>query len=211
MIKTIIFDLGGVIVTINQEEAIRRFRALGISNIEDYLDCYTQGGIFGQLEEGLISAEDFRREISKLCGREVSFDECKHAWLGYRADVPERNLEALRHLRAQGYRVCLLSNTNPYMMSWAESPEFDGHGHSINDYFDALYKSYELGVMKPSELFFQKVLLAEKVLPSECIFIDDGTRNVAAASELGIPTILAENGKDWTETLFAQLTKINLS
>ena len=120
MIKNIIFDFGGVVVTISHDEALRRFTQLGLPDAEKWLDPYTQTGIFGELEEGLISAEDFRTELSRLCGRELSFEECKHAWLGYRADVPRRNLEVLKQLRKEGYRLILLSNTNPYMMSWAE-------------------------------------------------------------------------------------------
>ena len=95
MIRNIIFDFGGVVVTLSHPEALRRFKALGLPDADKWLDPYTQGGIFGELEEGKITAEEFRKELSILCGRELSYDECRHAWLGYREDVPERNLEAL--------------------------------------------------------------------------------------------------------------------
>lgn len=52
MIKNIVFDLGGVIMTIDQSEAVRRFRSLGLEDAEKRLDPYTQSGIFGDLEEG---------------------------------------------------------------------------------------------------------------------------------------------------------------
>ena len=205
MIKNIIFDFGGVVVTISHDEALRRFTQLGLPDAEKWLDPYTQTGIFGELEEGLITAEDFRKELSRLCGRELSFEECKHAWLGYRADVPRRNLEVLKQLRKEGYRLILLSNTNPYMMSWAESGDFDGEGHSIHDYFDATYLSFQLKVMKPNPLFFSKVLMAEQVSPPECLFLDDGPRNVAAASQMGIRTFRPDNGADWTHEIYDYL------
>ena len=66
MIKNIVFDLGGVIMTIDQSEAVRRFKALGLEDAEARLDPYTQSGIFGELEEGKITAEDFRRELGAL-------------------------------------------------------------------------------------------------------------------------------------------------
>ena len=96
MIHTIIFDFGGVIVTINHQEALKRFKALGLPDAEKWLDPYTQSGIFGKLEQGEISAEDFRHELSKLCNRELSYDECKYAWLGYRDEVPKSNLDVLK-------------------------------------------------------------------------------------------------------------------
>lgn len=206
MIKNIIFDLGGVIMTIDQNEALRRFSLLGLKDAERWLDPYTQSGIFGDVEEGKITAEDFKRELSRIIGRDLTFEECKYAWLGYRKEVPQRNLKALRQLRNEGYRLVLLSNTNPFIMSWGLSGEFDGQGHSLYDYFDSLYLSYKLGVMKPSPMFFQKVLDGEKIEPSESLFIDDGPRNVAAAASLGLHTFCPKNGEDWTETLF-ELTK----
>ena len=205
MIKNIIFDFGGVVITIDQPEALRRFKALGLLDAEEILDPYTQGGFFGDLEEGKITAEDFRRKLSGLCGRELTFEECRHAWLGYRGDLPRRNLEALRRLRREGHRLILLSNTNPFMMSWAESTAFDGEGHSVHDYFDATYMSFKLGVMKPDEQFFRKVLMSERVLPGECLFLDDGPRNVATASQMGIRTFLTENGADWTHEIYDYL------
>ena len=207
MIKNIIFDLGGVIITLDQPEAIRRFKALGLANAEQQLNAYTQGGIFGELEEGKISAETFRQELSRQVGHELTYDECRHAWLGYAREVPQRNLDVLRKLRSEGYRLILLSNTNPYMMSWVRSPEFDGHGHSIDDYMDAVYCSYLLGVMKPSEEFFHQVLMRERIMASETLFLDDGSRNVAVASQMGIRTFRPENGEDWTSEIYEYINK----
>lgn len=201
VIKNIVFDLGGVIMTLDPVEALRRFKALGLSDAERYLDSYTQSGIFGNLEEGKITAEDFRSKLSSLTGHELTFDECKHAWLGYRKDVPQRNLDLLKELRAKGYRLILLSNTNPFMMDWALSSEFDGKGSSLNDYFDALYLSYRLGIMKPAPDFFRQVLDNENILPEETLFVDDGPRNVEAAGKLGVITMCPDNGSDWTGEL----------
>ncbi len=201
VIKNIVFDLGGVIMTLDPAEALRRFKALGLSDAERYLDSYTQSGIFGNLEEGKITAEDFRSKLSSLTGHELTFDECRHAWLGYRKDVPQRNLDLLKELRAKGYRLILLSNTNPFMMDWALSSEFDGKGSSLNDYFDALYLSYRLGIMKPAPDFFRQVLDNENILPEETLFVDDGPRNVEAAGKLGIITMCPDNGSDWTGEL----------
>ncbi len=210
MIRTIIFDLGGVIITLDQPQAVRRFVEIGLKDAEKRLDPYTQSGMFGDLECGRISAEEFRQEFSRLAGKEVTYEECRCGWLGYAKEVPRRNLEALRRLREEGYRLVLLSNTNPYMMSWVNSPDFDGNGHSIEDYMDACYLSYQLGCMKPDERFFRKVIQAEQTPPSEMLFLDDGPRNIEAAEKLGIHTICPKNGEDWTGNLFETLGKLKI-
>jgi len=202
MIKTIAFDLGGVIITIDQSQAIQRFKEIGAVEVEKYLDPYTQTGIFGDLEHGLISAEDFRKELGRLMGKEFTAEQCAYAWQGYAKEVPQRNLDTVTRLRQQGYRVVLLSNTNSYMMEWAMSPAFDGKGHALKDYFDHCYLSYQLKMMKPSEEIFREVLRQEQAFPHEVLFVDDGPRNVASASQIGFRTFCPVNGSDWTEEIY---------
>ena len=132
MIKNIIFDFGGVIVTIDQQQAVRRFEEIGLKNAAECLDPYTQSGIFGDLEEGKITAEEFRVQLSDMAGKELTFDACKYAWTGYCKELPKRNLQALRELKAKSYRLILLSNTNPFMMDWADSEYFDGMGNPVS-------------------------------------------------------------------------------
>lgn len=208
-IKNIIFDLGGVILTLQPEVGIARFVELGVKDAEKLMDSYTQTGIFGDLECGRITAEDFRQSVSRFVGREVSWEQCRHAWVGYAKDLPARNLQTLRQLRQEGYRLILLSNTNPYMMSWVNSPDFDGQGHGLPDYMDACYLSYNLGVMKPDPNFFKKVLEAERIQPDETLFLDDGPRNVAAAKALGIHTMQPVNGENWTKDIYQVLSELN--
>lgn len=196
-------------MTICQEEAIKRFKSIGLKNVENYLNPYTQTDIFGDIEEGKISAEQFRAKLSELIGKEVTYEECKFAWLGYRQDVPLRNLDILRKLKVQGYKLILLSNTNPFMMSWGLSGEFDGNGNSLESYFDSLYLSYKLGVMKPNKKIFQYIIDNEKIQPGESLFIDDGERNINAARLLGFKTLCPINGEDWTKELIELLKNNN--
>ena len=205
MIKTIVFDLGGVVITLDQPQAVHRFEQLGLKDAAQHLDAYTQQGIFGDLEGGRIDAETFRCELSTLVGREVTTEECCYAWQGYAKEVPQRNLDALVRLHREGYRLLLLSNTNPYMMEWVDSPRFDGHGHAVGHYFDRLYLSYQMGLLKPDETIFRKMLIEEQTSPSDCLFLDDGPRNVAAASQVGFRTFCPQNGADWTKDIYDYL------
>ena len=205
MIKTIVFDLGGVIFAQNYEKAVSHFEEIGVSNARQLLDPFAQAGFFGDLESGRITADEYRRELSKLAGRELTDEDCKYAWTGYVDHLPQRNLEALRRLHREGFRLVLLSNTNPFMMMWAMSSEFDGMGHSLRDYFDACYLSYECRMMKPDTTIFRLMLDREGIRPYETIFIDDSERNVEAALSLGIQTICPKDNADWTTDLFQEL------
>jgi putative hydrolase of the HAD superfamily len=41
-IKNIVFDLGGVVIGINEPATVKRFKEAGISNIEELIDPYRQ-------------------------------------------------------------------------------------------------------------------------------------------------------------------------
>ena len=197
-ITNVVFDFGGVIAPADLSVVVNRFKALGFTNIEHYLNLVRQEGFFGDFETGLIDKEQFRERVSKEVGREVTMDECRNAYMGFFFGVPERNLSLMRRLRSEGYRLSLLSNTNPFIIEWAQSKGFDGHGHSLDEYLDSFYLSYEMKVMKPDERIFRMMLEAENVAPEHVLYIDDGPKNVEAARQVGLNVVQATNGEDWT-------------
>lgn len=206
MIKNLIFDFGGVLTTINTNQAIERFKALGLKDAENYLNSYKQTGIFYQLENGDICAEAFIAELSKLCNRHISYDEALNAWMGFIVNVQNDLLEYLQTLRGR-YRLGVLSNTNPFLQGWARSSNFTKVGKSLDDYFDELYLSYLMKCSKPGKDIYLKMLKDGKMLPEETLFVDDGAKNVEAAEALGIKTLKAINGVDWRNELEDILNK----
>lgn len=204
-IQVVAFDLGGVIFRLDKMNAVRRFHEIGVADVERWLDDYEQKGLFGDLESGNITAEQYREQLSQLTGKELTMDQLEYAWTGYAVEMYQRNFDALLQLRQQGMRVVLLSNTNPFMMRWARSERFDGHGHSLDHYFDHLYLSYEMRLMKPSAQIFQAMLDSEGVAPQHMLFVDDSQRNCDAAAALGIKTINPVNGSDWRGDVFAAI------
>ncbi|MBM6992689.1 MAG: HAD family phosphatase [Prevotella sp.] len=207
MIKTVAFDLGGVIMTIDNDEPKRRLKEIGATDADKLLDPYVQSGYFGDLENGKISEEDFRKKLSEHVGRELTWKECQYVWTGYAKQVPHYSIEALQQIREMGYRIILASNTNGFMQAWADSEDFSGDGHALSYYFDRMYRSYEMGEMKPDGRFFRYILSHEQTLPEEILFVDDSSRNCAAASELGFRTYCPENGSDWSAAVIETLLK----
>jgi putative hydrolase of the HAD superfamily len=204
MIKNLVFDFGGVLTTIDTSQAIARFRQLGLQDPEQYLNAYKQTGIFFQLENGDIDASAFIGELGRLCGRSISYDEALHAWMGFIIRVETELMEYLQTLRGD-YRLCVLSNTNPFLQGWARSSAFTDCGKSLDDYFDELYLSYLMGCSKPAGTIYRKMLAQGNMKPEETLFVDDGARNIEAAAALGIKTLKAVNGQDWRSDLEAVL------
>ena len=171
---------------------------------------YGQTGIFLQCENGELDALQFRYELGQLAqqltGRfgdaepVFSFEECEWAWRGYVTDVHLDRLQNLLELKQQ-YNVLLLSNTNPFMMHWADSQAFSGDGHPISYYFHRTYYSFLMHDYKPSATIFQKVLTDAGIRPEESLFLDDGPANVEAARQLGINGLVVPKNEDWMPKL----------
>lgn len=203
-IKNIVFDLGGVILTLDRDEAVRRFVEIGLDQAEDLLDPYHQKGIFLALEEGKLSSEDFYQVFRQVAGKPISNDAIDYGWLGFIKEVPEYKLDLLESLR-KDYRIYLLSNTNPIIMGWANGPLFSCRKKPLVQYFDKMYLSYKIGFTKPDPRIYQYLLQDSGIVPQETLFIDDGMANIEAGKSLGMITYQPENGEDFSEVIIKML------
>ncbi|MDH6304572.1 FMN phosphatase YigB (HAD superfamily) [Parabacteroides sp. PF5-5] len=196
-IKNVVFDLGGVIIDLDSQEPIRRFKEIGVKDADELLDAYEQKGIFLEIEDGKISVEEFCEKLRAHAGKDLTFEQIAWAWLGFVVDVPQYKLDFITQLREK-YKVYLLSNTNPIIQEqWARTNKFSEAGRPINDYFDKMYTSYEVGVTKPSSRIFEYMIKDSGMLPSETLFVDDGAKNIEVGKSLGMYTYQPLNGEDW--------------
>lgn len=206
MIKTIVFDLGGVLIHLNREEALRRFAALGVPEIEKMLDPYLQSGYFLQVEDGSMTKDEFRTALSSLAGKSLTHEEISHAYMGFLQEVAAYKFDYIDELRKH-YVIHILSNTNPYVMEFAESSEFLPNGRPLSSYCGQKFASCEMGMVKPDRRIFELMVERTGMKPSETLFIDDGPANVAMAKELGFITYCPANGEDWRNTIDEILAK----
>jgi len=195
-VKNIVFDLGGVVITLDYDEALRRFKEIGLTNAEKVLDPYHQKGIFLDLEEGKLSQREYYDALRKEAGKDIPDERIEYAWMGFMKEVPQSKLALLERLKEK-YKLYLLSNTNPVIMSWAFSKAFTPQGKSIDKYFDRLYLSYKIGCTKPSPKIYEYMFRDSGMKAEETLFIDDGAANIEIGTRLGMKTYHAKNGEDF--------------
>jgi len=148
------------------------------------------------LEEGRLTSEEFYDAIRQLAGKYISNEKIDYGWLGFIADTPAYKLEMLEELK-KSYNLYLLSNTNPVIMSWALSPQFSEKGKSLDQYFDKLYLSYQIGITKPHLQIYNYMIENSGIIPSETLFIDDGAANIEVGKALGMHVFQPKNGEDF--------------
>ena len=82
--KALIFDMGGVLIDLDMDACRNAFRdELGFAEIDQILDPCHQKGIIGDMEEGLVEADDFRDYVIAGSNPGVTYDDVDHAYTGF--------------------------------------------------------------------------------------------------------------------------------
>lgn len=194
MIKHIIFDLGGVILNLNQDFTIRAFTRLGL----DLAEINKQSDIFIRYETGSVSDNDFRITLNSYLPVPIADNLFDNAWNKMLLDLPRERFDILDNLRSS-YNLYLLSNTNNIHITEFYAYLKNYHsGINFNVFFKKIYFSHVMGLRKPDKVCYQKVLTDNYLLPEETVFIDDSLLNIQGAASIGLKTILVNKPIDTT-------------
>lgn len=129
------------------------------------------------IEEGTLPEAEFERELALLLG---VVPEGLIGRLLAALGPDERMIAAVRALRRAGVPTALVSN------SWGvEIYPAD----LLAELFDATVISGTVGVRKPSREIYLHATRALGLDPADCVFVDDLTRNLGPAAELGMATV----------------------
>lgn len=189
MIKNIIFDLGGVVINLQRTKAVEALKKLGIKDAYSLLGVYSQKGPFLKLETGEISSSEFYDTLLPECKEGTSCSQLRDAFEEFLVDIPEERLEMLEKLKEKGYKIYVLSNTNPIMYNHWIDREFKKEGKSINDYFDGIVTSFQEGMCKPDPKIFSNLVKRYSLNPEETLMLDDSEKNILAAKSIGLNAI----------------------
>lgn len=194
-IKAIIFDMGGVIVDLDIEDCKRAFKEyLGYYKIDEIIDPCHQKGIYGDLEEGKLTGEEFRSIVLQDSDPGALAENVDKAMWHILTGIQPYKVDMLKRL-AHSYDLYLLSNNNPVCLPRAKAI-FEEAGIPLDSLFKKCFYSFEMKALKPSEAFY-KAVVDEIGLPAEqMFFIDDSQKNVDGAVAAGLPAVYYEPGTD---------------
>jgi len=184
-IQNVIFDLGGVVVDLDRDRAVRALNELGLKDADNMLGLYGQQEPFYGLETGERSTDEFFDLLRSRMNPGVTDKQITDAFNEFLIGIPVKRLEMLRRMRLAGYRTFVLSNTNPVMFHTWLDRAFRQEGATINDYFDGVVVSFEELMCKPNIAIFQTLMRRYGLKPSETLMLDDSEKNCQAAAEAG--------------------------
>lgn len=182
VIKTVIFDLGQVIVPFDLARGYAALQPYCPYPAEDIPRRLAQTDLVYRFEAGQMSPEAFVEQFSRLLGLRVGYDTFRQLWSAIflpETIVPESMLAGI----GERYRLLLLSNTNA--IHW----EMILRNYAAMRHFDDYVLSYEVGAMKPSPAIYEAAIARAGCRPEECFFTDDIPEYVEAARAFGIDAV----------------------
>ncbi len=202
-LKSIIFDLGGVLLDIDYEATIKAFAALGIPNFETHFSQMKQSNFFDDWETGKLNRAEWLQKMQAACGPEVPPEKIVEAWNAMLGSFPIRRLQLLQQLRSQ-YNLYLLSNTNEVHEEAFNKILYDQCGEpAIAAFFDKVYYSHRIGMRKPDDGPFLKILSENGLSAGETLFIDDSPQHIETARLLGLQTRWLQKGETIERDVFS--------
>lgn len=207
-VRNIIFDLGGVVIDLDRSRAVHALEALGLEDAFSLLGEYGQKGAFYGLETGELPEAAFYDTIMAGCIPGTTALQVARAFEQFLVELPVERLKSIRELREDGYRVFVLSNTNPVMYNGWIGEKFRQEGKTVNDYFDGIVVSFQERTCKPDPVIFRNLIERYRLNPAETLMLDDSAANCEAARSVGLQaTVITKDGADSFSSVVARLQK----
>ena len=197
MIKTVIFDLGKVIIPFDFSRgyrAMERFCGYPAAEIPKRIGATD---LVHRYETGLVESREFVDELSKLLDLRATYDEFCELWSC--VFLPETLIpESLVAGISARYRTLVLSNTNAIHF------EMVRRQYPILRHFHDMVLSYEVKAMKPTPAIYQTAIARAQCRPEECFFTDDIAAYVDGARREGIDAVQFQSCEQLQKELAAR-------
>jgi putative hydrolase of the HAD superfamily len=177
--RSLIFDLGGVILALDFQRAYRRMSELCGIPPQDLPTHIGATGLVPRFECGQIATEDFIQQLSGAFHGKITHAQFIDIWGSIFEPatlIPESLIVSLK----RNYRLLLLSNTNALHFAMIEQR------YPMLRHFDAQVLSFRIGASKPDPKIYEAAIAAAQCEPSQCFFIDDSLPYVEGARAAGI-------------------------
>ena len=187
-IKNIIFDLGGVVLDIDESIVYKKLEKMGI-NVSELSRSKAFMDLLSKFETGIYTAPTFRKKCKELLGiKRMTDQKFDGIWCAMLLDIPRERIEALEQIRKH-YKIFLMSNSNEIHYDlYVRDLQLRFGYNEFDELFNKSYFSFDIHLEKPDPRFFELILDHEGLHPEETLFIDDTEANIKVAKSLGLRT-----------------------
>ena len=196
MIKSVIFDLGGVYFTNGTKLAIEKISKkynLKVESVEQSLEVDTELGT--SYRQGEITAEGYWNKVKKFLGIEANNSDLNRMWVeSY--ELIKSTVVIIKRLKDKGIKLYFLSDNVKERVEYTQK-KFN----FLKDFTDGIF-SYEVHTTKGEGLDIFKLALAKTGdNPEEVIYVDDKQKYAESAKKLGMIAICFKSPEQLDEEL----------
>jgi HAD superfamily hydrolase (TIGR01509 family) len=200
-VKTIVFDLGKVLVDFDYSIAGRKLAARASMAAAELGQFLIHVPLIIRYETGLITSEEFYQEVRAASGYLGDMEEFAALFADIFTPI-EPMIQLQTQLRRHGYPTFIFSNTNELAVRFIRKnlPFFNN--------FDGYILSYEHRSMKPDARLYEVVEEQSGSRGAEILYLDDRPENVDAGAQRGWQVILQQSA-DKTRAKINELGLLN--
>ena len=148
MIRTVISDLGRVVLWFDNNVFLGKLADLSGKPVAELKAAvHNDLELIRRFDGGVVSPEGFRARVSEIAGVDIPYGEFYEIYNDIFTPNPPV-IDVLTRVKAAGYKVLLLSNTDPERFAFVRRrfPEIL--------FFDGYVLSYELKLLKPDPAIY---------------------------------------------------------
>ena len=189
------FDLGGVLIDIDMQRALRHWESLSSLSRAQLQQRFTVDEALRRYECGEIDTAAYVAHLRNELVLDASDTDIVAGWNAILVGEIEPALQAVVAARTQ-LPCYAFSNTSPaHQIAWS------GAFPRVAKAFDRLFLSFEIGARKPDIAAFRLVTDAIGKDAGRVLFFDDTPANVQGARDAGLQAVHVDNHRDLKRTL----------
>jgi glucose-1-phosphatase len=195
-VELVLFDLGGVLVRFVGLSAMQELAGVGS---EEYVRArWLACPWVRRFQRGQCRTEDFAAGVVSDWDLAISPAEFLERFRWWPEALFDGAVDLVRTVRRAERRVGCLSNTN--VVHWEQL----GRSWGLDELFDVVFLSHEMGLVKPDPEVFEHVSSVAGCISEQVVFLDDDAVNVDQARGMGFQARKV-NGVDQARTTLVDL------
>jgi HAD superfamily hydrolase (TIGR01509 family) len=194
MVKTVVFDLGKVLVEFDYAIAGRKLALRAKMAASELGKFLIHVPLIVQYESGFLTSEQYYQQVRAATGFLGDMDEFALSFADIFTPI-EPMVQLHAELRREGFPCFIFSNTNDLAIRYIRR-----NFHFFNN-FDGYILSYEHGSMKPEPKLYEIVEAQSDARGAEILYLDDRPENIAAGAARGWQVILQESPEKTRATI----------
>ncbi len=202
-VEAIIFDLGRVVIHLDESRTIQEFLAIGNISTEELRIAYSKYEFFHHFERGEIGEEEFHAHMRSLLRNDtLGSEEINKAWNAMLGAIDKSLINQIKEIKSD-LPVFVLSNTNVIHERGFNLILNKSTGHAtLYEIFDQVYLSQDIGMRKPEPRSWEHILKEQNISsPKSVLFLDDREDNIEAAKAIGLQAIQIDSPYHTSEIL----------